>query len=392
MNNVDQYIDFLDNKLDSVEEQNFAENFAIDKDFRLDFKKYLFLTKALAASSDFYAPTSVEKNAIFASIGFKSGASEIPTIKPKKADFFKGKFFTIFATAITTFFLTALMYQLFDKNEDLIKTDRNYSVSSSKSINQNVKKTPYATDIRKSNVKLAVPKPSSKLLAFSSDDASANASVPEHVKKEIIELSRADFQNENLLALAQKKNQTDINKVIIPDDNNFTDTIFLIRSYDSKIRFEFKNTPSWYSQNPSIQPSRQNNFNNLSVSFYYPVYKTLLLGADFRQETFYVEYEGLTSKGMDSKFYQHPNLSTYGLSLRFTPFNIGNDIKPFAQIYLGGNNVGVISREMLGIEYYPFENVYFLFGGELNQFYFTHNNTWFNSNKYSFNYGIGVKF
>jgi hypothetical protein len=135
-----------------------------------------------------------------------------------------------------------------------------------------------------------------------------------------------------------------------------------------------------------------NIFNNLSVSIYYPLYKTLLIGAEYRQETFYVIYDGKDNKGKNMTYYQQPNLSTFGVSLRYSPFDLGKNFKPFGQVFLGGNIVGFVSREMLGVEYYPYENVYFLLGGELNQFFFRHGSTWFNANKLSLNYGIGMKF
>jgi hypothetical protein len=391
MNNIDQYMDFLDNKLDEIEEQKFAENFATDTEFRNEFKQYLFFSNALSASSDFCTPSEESKNAVFSALGIVSDTTDIPAITPKNTGFFKSKLFAILTTSITTFFLTALMFQFYDEYEDMNLIKTNDSISSSKSINKNETIIPSQVE-GKQIAKQQALKPLRKLLAMNNDVQSNKTELPEDIKPEKIELSQTYNNNENLLVMAQKKYSNDLNELLIPENHKLLDTIFFIRSYDSKFRFEFKNTPAWFYQFPIIQPSRQSNFNNLSMSLYYPVYKTLLLGAEFRQETFYVVYDGKDSKGNDATYYQQPNFSSLGLSLRYSHFDIGDNIKPFVQLFVGWNIAGIISREMLGFEYYPFDNVYFLIGAELNQFFFTHDNTWFNANKYSLNYGIGVKF
>jgi hypothetical protein len=55
------------------------------------------------------------------------------------------------------------------------------------------------------------------------------------------------------------------------------------------------------------------------------------------------------------------------------------------------NYIGDEILNMLGFEYYPFDNVYFTIGAELHQFYYQHNNNNFINQKISFNYGLGVK-
>jgi hypothetical protein len=122
------------------------------------------------------------------------------------------------------------------------------------------------------------------------------------------------------------------------------------------------------------------------------MYKGLMLGANFRQETFYVEYDGMSDKGQSVRMYQHPNLSTYSIMLRYNPLDISEKIKPFAQISVGVNLYGPIMREMAGLEFYPFDNVYFVLGAEFNQLFFTHDDKSYNAGKFSINYGLGIKF
>lgn len=170
------------------------------------------------------------------------------------------------------------------------------------------------------------------------------------------------------------------------------DTIYIIRSYDSKFRFEFKNAPSWSFENEVVQPGYVSKYNNLDISMLLPLDKTFHIGAEFRQETFHVRYNTILANSDPAEVLQNPNLSTYSIILRYSPFNFSQTIKPFGQISGGVNTVGGISRELLGIEILLFDNMYMMGGLEFSQFFFTHKSDWYNSNKYGIMYGLGVKF
>ncbi|MDT3741113.1 MAG: hypothetical protein RO257_16615 [Candidatus Kapabacteria bacterium] len=170
------------------------------------------------------------------------------------------------------------------------------------------------------------------------------------------------------------------------------DTIYIIRSYDSKFRFEFKNAPSWSFDNEVVQPGYISKYNNLDISILFPLDKTFHIGAEFRQETFHVRYNTVLANSDPAEVLQNPNLSTYSVIVRYSPFNFSQTIKPFGQISAGFNSVGLISRELLGIEVLLFDNMYMMGGLEFSQFGFTHKSDWYNSNKYGIIYGLGVKF
>lgn len=66
----------------------------------------------------------------------------------------------------------------------------------------------------------------------------------------------------------------------------------------------------------------------------------------------------------------------------------------FKIVYIKYSNklkYGFVTREMIGLEYYPIDYFYFTIGAELHQFYYQHNNNNFINQKISFNYGLGVK-
>ena len=51
----------------------------------------------------------------------------------------------------------------------------------------------------------------------------------------------------------------------------------------------------------------------------------------------------------------------------------------------------MITRELIGFEYLPIDNFYFILGAEFSQFIFQHQNAIKNANKISLNFGLGVK-
>jgi hypothetical protein len=396
MSYIEQYVDFLENRLDSDEEQKFAENFALDSEFREEFKKFLILTKALKNSSVYFTPSEESKNAVFSALGFTSGITAIPVPEakpiPKPKSFFKGRFFTGMMASIVTFILTLLLLKPWGletgSNQVLVNNSGNKNQVPVQA-NVNSLQVEPNQKISSNQIRKKIPQ---LITSINEKESPKNDLVSASDELKNVLLSTSNFQIEDLSSSLLKHSSNNNNSELNPSFDKRYDTIYFVRSYDSKFRFEFKNSPSWFTSYPRVQPYQMNIFNNLSVSIYYPLYKTLLIGAEYRQETFYVIYDGKDNKGKNMTYYQQPNLSTFGVSLRYSPFDLGKNFKPFGQVFLGGNIVGFVSREMLGVEYYPYENVYFLLGGELNQFFFRHGSTWFNANKLSLNYGIGMKF
>ncbi len=402
MNYVEKYVDFLEGKLGDNEMHQFANQFANNIDFRDNFRQYLHLTRSLNESAKYFTPSSQVKSAVFSSLGLNPNAgAAVATTGLFKAPFLKSKLFAVVSSCFLTFVVTYLMMMNtqndvyassdFAKNSSVMKYHQDLLASNDKSfINKDDNFTPSVSEVANKAVS-HVSKFISKANMITKSDA-------EPLKTENVDLAvnqpvinPSDFENSNLSANLMSENSSDkinVSSNVFPE----YDTIFFIRSYDSKFRFEFKNTPSWYPENALVQPYQISNFNNLEVSMYYPVYKGFMVGANFRQETFYVEYDGVNSKGQSARMYQHPNLSTYSFLLRYNPLDISEKLKPFAQISIGTNIYGPIAREMAGVEFYPFDNVYFVLGAEFNQLFFKHEDNWFNAGKFSINYGLGIKF
>ena len=402
MNYVEKYVDFLEGKLGDNEMHQFANQFANNVDFRDNFRQYLHLTRSLNESVKYFTPSSQVQSAVFSSLGLNpnAGAAVVPT-GIFKAPFMKSKLFAVMSSCFLTFVVTYLM--MMNTNNDVFAHSDFASTSSIMEYHQYLLASNDKPLINKSDnitplVSDVADKAVNNIRKIVSKAKSVTKTDVESVKPEAVDLAvnqpdiaKSDFDNSNLSANLMNGNSSEkfaVKQNVFPE----YDTIFFIRSYDSKLRFEFKNTPSWYPENTMVQPYQISKFNNLEVSMYYPIFKGLMLGGNFRQETFYVEYEGINSKGQSARMFQHPNLTTYSILLRYNPLDISDKVKPFGQVSFGTNLYGPVIREMAGIEFYPFDNVYFVLGGELNQLLFTHDEKWYNAGKFSINYGLGIKF
>ena len=392
MQEIELYENFIEGNLNLEGEKKFMARLTLDDELRTNFRHFLVVTNSIRNFVENERLPEDVSNSVYTALGLSPIALETTNPNIKNPPFYKGKFFTASLSSLLTLLLTLLFFNLNGINKNFQNGSLNnqnrfasFPIQEQPSKNENFsKKSKISNQNQKKNEK-------QKYIA-SKDNENFNQDNEIAVKDDKLLLSPSKFQNSNLTILTHSNNKIEYKEIL--NGLNFPkyDTIFFIRSYDSKFRFEFKNTPSWFSSAPIVQPNRLNNFNNLSISLLYPLYKTFLLGAEFRQETFYVQYDGKNPKGQDLTYYQQPNFSSYGILLRYSPFDIGQRIKIFGQSFIGINSVGIVTREMLGFEFYPFDNVDFVLGSEYNQFFFKHNNQIFSSNKYSINYGLEVKF
>lgn len=413
MNNIEQYIDYMSDSLSPEAEQKFAENFAGDSEFRDSFKNYLLISSTVRKNAEQFAPSPELKDAVFNKLGFNSNKRKpvfIPAISTFKS-FLTGKIFAVLMSSIITLLV---VFSLLNQSEQESSVGTEGSTISN---NKNGSTAPKV--VMGTNGKSFPTKPVSERRQISASkkvSSFANVDIPvadAAVSSNDIHSGNASHQTTDI----STENSTDNSKDILLSDifvdsdivpsgmesaNNSeilqvqwlpNDTMLpTIAQKESKYRFEFKNTPSWFETVPNINPQTPNQFNNLSAAAYFPASPIFLLGAEFRQETFSLRYEGRNSAGLLADYQQHPNLSTFSANLRFLPFRLSERILPYGQIAIGGNYSGFVFREMFGLEYHPYSNIYLILGAEFNQFAFEHQKKWFNASKYSLNYGLGVRF
>jgi len=398
MQDTEIYEEFIEGKLSADSEQKLMARLTFDNELRTNFKHYLLVTSSIRNFVENEAIPDRVSNKLFASLGFSPIINSVPIPNKPKQSFFKSKFFTATMSSMITLIIVFLYLDFFGvKNNGRNEIERNYTVQSPfYDYIYNFNKPSNDNSSNNSKVKQNLLNQSEEPIIYA--NRKSKKSEFYQTKTEMIDknneimLSPAIFEDKNFAFINPKIDNNDNKKFQNLDFNATYDTIYFIRRFDSKFRFEFKNTPSWFADSPIVQPQNLSNFNNLSVAIFYPIYKNLNLGAEFRQETFYLNYDDRDRLGQDYTYYMQPNLSTIGLALRYIPFDLGCCVKPYGQISFGLNTSGMVTREVLGLELQVYENTYMLFGIEANQFFYQHLNKWYSTNKFSLNYGFGVKF
>lgn len=394
MQETEIYEKFIEGELSPESEKKFMARLTLNDEFRTNFRHYLVVTNSIRnyVEND-NLPLEVS-NSIFTALGFSPMTNITDKIKKDKPFFFRSRFFTVLVTSLSTFIIAYFLLkpndsliELTKENSVIIKKNEIPLVNIDKNENYQTKKKWISTKSEKSTLIELIPE---KKLDENKSILRKNQFAFQEISPSQVSFN---IQSNNQIQNLRNIEFSDMKIKPFPDYSATKyDTLIIYRSYDSKFRFEFKNTPSWFSSSPIVQPNRLNNFNNLSISLHYPVTKSILIGAEFRQETFYINYDDKEKSGQDFTYFMQPNFSTYGLSIRYLPIDLCCRIKPYGQIEIGGNSAGLVSREMLGLEFQLFESAYLTIGGEINQFYYQHLNNWNTSTKYNINYGLGIKF
>ncbi len=150
---------------------------------------------------------------------------------------------------------------------------------------------------------------------------------------------------------------------------------------------ELRGSQNWNSEKATLPPSDYAKFNNYSFALFYDLSEVFSVGLDVRQETFFNRFYGKDADGIMKTFETQPNYTSLGLALRYYAMPNAN-LKPFAQITLGGNSVGLASRAMAGLKYEPYRNIAFVIGLEYSNLAYWFDNNSFNSSKVGLNYGV----
>ncbi len=152
-----------------------------------------------------------------------------------------------------------------------------------------------------------------------------------------------------------------------------------------------RHLPGWNENTPKVEPAKVYLFKDFALYADYKINEEYSLGLDIRQETAYLQYHGKEGKFLEYNYYQQPNLTSLSMHFKYVPFKT-ELLEPFVQLSVGGNRIGLVTREMIGTRIDLFSRYWMTFGIEYNQQLFMYQNNIFNSKKYNINYGFGVDF
>ena len=386
MSNTDfqKVIEFAEGTLDPVQEDELFLKLSADEELRQEFKSHMSIKNAVRTGAAGVVLPAASKAAVFSKLGLQiPAAATAVSVGTSSAimSFLLNK-----KTAATTVSLAVVSLIL------LISTLNNDSIYP-----HNGNFDSFKTDI----VYAELPVVSS----FSQERG--NSSITDNgisesvsVSEEITNSEDLDNQNEmteKLLsssAYVNHQNQfvnynSEFNHPNINNDypglqNDIQNIGF------KRFSLELRSSNYFNSSKPTISPQEYSSLNNLAVSLMYNANRNLSIGADVRQETFFLQYQGIES-GEEYLYEQQPNFTTFSGLARYK-LDSWNGFRPFGQVSAGFNSIGLVSRAMMGLEYSAFNNFSFMLSVDFNNLTYTHQNNYFNSSKFGLNYGLVYSF
>ena len=192
-------------------------------------------------------------------------------------------------------------------------------------------------------------------------------------------------KNYNLSQSRRETSQTNINPA------TYQPLEFNIDDSGLPISIEVRNSQYWNIPAATITPSRFADFHNMTIDMKYNFKNGISVGADVRRETFFQKFDFVDDLKQYTIIEQQPNFTTISLSAGYTYFS-GSSINPLTQISIGANEVGIVSRMMVGAGYRISNNFSLHLSAEFSNLTYEYRNTVFNSPKFGFNYGINYAF
>lgn len=411
MNEINDFMDFLDDKMNDADEQRFAESFAYDKELRSNFKKYLMVTGSVRNIMMKSEPSENSKEKFFASIGIIPEETPAAGAVMSGNSFFGSKLFISGVTALVSILATAAFMMYFNRDSSIIQVpisqdgyinkqakqgdivnNHNGLIQSVSGLDQQAKNDDskqHSTD--KHGWNKSHKYTGNREIANNADDFTLSDQNAENF------ISPPDIRMSQLQFSFDKQSISTAHRSIIfvpyerpqlmPEIND-ADKIELDKR---KFSIEFKNSINWNLPQAKISPTEYNKLNNMELGLYYKVFESLDIGLSLKQETFYLEYKGTENNVQNFDYEQQPNFTSFLFNVRYFPIEI-NGFCPYVQLGSGVNNGGIVAVPSLGLEYKFYPGFAMLLGCEYDYFRFIHQNSWFETAKFGISYGIAFNF
>jgi hypothetical protein len=130
---------------------------------------------------------------------------------------------------------------------------------------------------------------------------------------------------------------------------------------------------------------------NTAISALYRLTANHEIGIEAGQEAFFQTFRSRNNEGIPFIIEQNPTLSWAGLAYRYTLFP-ESMLTPFVHTVLGGADVGLTGRAMLGVRFAPDSRTQFLLGAEASALIYGHQGSWYRSQNIGFTYGVSIRF
>lgn len=415
MSKFDILNDLIEGRLKDSSEKSIYAELSADSAMRQELRDLLSVNNSINNNKSLFVPASGAKDAIFGKIGLATGGAAVAT-------FWNSKWFYSAMSSVATFLIMFGVYlglgELQDESSDQIaqnfemqqieleklselEVNNNFNDNTNLIFNNNDN----FNKKQSGNNKIAFASNKNEKANRNSDFALRNLSDEEANESENSKITSSDKEDINLYNAGINFSELSDNQVtsfylennyqIKPIDNKQQEEIissFESNNLYSRFSLEWNNSESVHFPEERITPSEFALFHKNSLSMLYDINDRLTIGANARQETFYLVFRGLGEDGIQRIYEQQPNLTSFSGLLRYDIFEWKNElpleVETFTELQLGGNTLGPVGRIGFGLEIRPTQNITFVVSGNYSQLRYWHQNNGFRSEKFSLNYGV----
>lgn len=384
MNSIDDIYEFFDNALSPEQEASLFRHIAEDENLRAEFKTTLALENSVKSYRNSASPSLELGAGIMAAAGY---GTPIPPAIPKVPIWKSAIQYsaTILATAIGTFFIFTAMQNNNGVNSENLKQS---------AANNNKFNGPSSIETTKPIKKEDESKPISHektIVKYIYADAKANSN--DEIETEYKPAENAEIKANSIAVLSNSQIapngeiRFDRANIAEIEHNNLEELTYLSDEFLSDFSVEYNNSLNWNFPKESISPKEYSKLNNMQFSLFYDVTEDLKIGASVRQETFFSRYEETDNRGRIYKVEMQPNITSYGLSVRYDVIDLlGIHFMP--QLSYSFSSYGQIYRPGLVLEYNLIDKISFNSMLEYSYFQYSRQNVQFDAKKASVSFGI----
>lgn len=375
--------DFIDGELEPSHESDLFLELSSNEELRQKLKNSIALKSTLAKNRSAFAPSLSQTSQLFGKLGFPDVfpiSEKQPTDKKWVLNFARPLPFLILGAIIMLLLYPYLFQQ---EPEIIVKSDNSKHIYDL--INQ-IPPVPILKEHKDEEAKVRTflnnARRNNESKSYTAIEELQNINM-DKTEPENIEFGKIVSKSTYALDIENRQTHfTQMQPLITPKP---------ITNKDSKLSIELLYSQPFYTTEPTITPSKNALFNNNIAKLYYSISDELALGIEVRQENFYQVFEGMDEFGIINTYRQQPNFSTFGVFARYKIIDF-NNIAPYVELNVGGNNAGLVYRGNTGIIFSPYSNFNIILSLEYSNLRFMHQQNWFNSDKFGINYGIGIKF
>lgn len=386
MDYSDKLTDFIDGELTPGEEREMFSALSYDDNLRTEYKSIVSMFNSIKSNINTYAPSEKMTMGVFSELGLSNA---VPLPNKSNKIFSKNNIIpAAIGGIIAAIFTIAIMGFFFMPKAGKIFADSNANINPP---NKEIASVPVITSESNSQTK------------------------PNHVKiKPVINLENPPEIEEpkeenmvppalNLISFSNPKSSGKncgtqapsfyFNENFQPQQNILYQPLAQSSNFNPEFELEIKNATTWDLPSADNRFQSSNVLNNMTATLFMFLNDNFAVGAEIRQESFYMTFTdyGSTGKGNIQNIEQKPEITSYGVAAKFLPSK-DNLFNPYIQTGVSFNSAGFVFRNELGFEIKPAEHLIFNIGAEYSRLTFQYKQNYFYSQKIGFFYGASYRF